>query len=1405
MSITTYNVPPYYDDFDPEKNYLRVLFRPGYAVQARELTQLQTAIQSQIERFGNHVFQNGSQVMGGQASLDTSYAYIKLETSFNYTAADLVGPTTNYPQGNTGTGATEYLTASVGETLKLITDTGIGSPTGITATILEFLPSTTSDYLTAYVKYTAANETAHVFSAGAILNTVETPVYIPANGTTPAVYAHRFKVVAASATGYGTRVAVNDGVYYINGNFVYTPASSIIVSKYSSYPSARVVYKISENIVTSAEDPSLVDNALGTPNDSAPGAHRYQIALDLAVESLDLPKRVEDDIINVLSIRNGAIIGKARTEYSELANTLATRTYEESGNYTVRAFQLNVREYYNDGTNGGLYTALQIVSKDGVAAAQAITYGGNRLAVGLEPAVAYVNGYRIETLDTTYVPVLKARDIAISNSAVLSCELGGYVYIDTLVGIPNITTYSVITLKKADAVSIGTARARGLQYVSGTRYKLYLFDINIPATSYNYTFADVRTLVDSNLPVPFSAAISDISTGISDAVLYNTSTSSLLYKLPSTATKTLRDLNNSVDLVYNVRRKFDSITASSGIVQLDTGSSNKVFTSNNAADFICVNNTSNGAVATPMTITSAGLQTISLTFAGSASNSFTIIAPVTHSNISEKSKTLTVNSQITLSTPNTTLGNYDVLGKTDVLRIKGIYMSANRNTVPDIANDPDISGRYELDNGQRENFYDLARIRLKPGSSAPTGQITVVFDYFAHGAGDYFSVNSYDSTLYSLIPSFDSIKGKIELRDALDFRPTKDTTGTAFTGTGGNTSHTIVPGSLIITDIQYYLPRTDKIYVNKTGTFGVQYGISDAKPAAPSNPTDSMVLYALSLGAYTFGKSDLTATAVDNRRYTMRDIGRLEQRIANVEYYTSLSLLEKETASKQIMDGTNQRYKNGFVVDSFVGHGIGAISHPDYHCSVDIDKGILRPEFYQDNTALVVNLTDSGTSRVRKTGPLITLDYTEVPAITQPYASGSEIVNPHAIWGWRGEIRLSPPGDDWKETQIAPALAANADPQLSWFSDISENSSNKVIYNAWTGNWYGSPPVSGTTAGGTELQVNSISSLTAQQSGSSTLSGTAYLNSGTYNFTTTQTYSDLIVSTSLVSYIRSRKVYFSVSGLKPNSRLYAFFDGIQIADYINSTDTFVDYTTAADNTNYLDYTVHPSPSGASTLTTDASGNIAGSFIIPNNSTLKFLTGSRVFRLIDNVTNNINAAYTYADITYTASGILETHQTSVANNTVVSTVPAIVRPVAQIVQPQYSRPAEPSVLMYTPGAELNYSGFLAQRARGPATGYLGSPIDLKIGLNDGMQYSYNEADKITSVIVRGRSGATSSSEGNWVPVATNLQPPERGEAVYTVSYTGPVGLQGQYEWEVIATTASGKTVTSNLIQNLVNPP
>ena len=83
MSIdTNFNANPYYDDYDEDKKFLRVLFKPGYAVQARELTQAQSILQKQVERFGNHVFKNGSVVTGGTTYLQDC-TYIKLDSTYS--------------------------------------------------------------------------------------------------------------------------------------------------------------------------------------------------------------------------------------------------------------------------------------------------------------------------------------------------------------------------------------------------------------------------------------------------------------------------------------------------------------------------------------------------------------------------------------------------------------------------------------------------------------------------------------------------------------------------------------------------------------------------------------------------------------------------------------------------------------------------------------------------------------------------------------------------------------------------------------------------------------------------------------------------------------------------------------------------------------------------------------------------------------------------------------------------------------------------------------------------------------------------------------------------------------------------------------------------------------------------
>src|SRR5439155_826627 len=145
---------------------------------------------------------------------------------------------------------------------------------------------------------------------------------------------------------------------------------------------------------------------------------------------------------------------------------------------------------------------------------------------------------------------------------------------------------------------------------------------------------------------------------------------------------------------------------------------------------------------------------------------------------------------------------------------------------------------------------------------------------------------------------------------------------------------------------------------------------------------------------------------VDNKRYTMRDIGKLEKRIDNLEYFTALTALEIETKNKEILDefGLN-RFKSGFVVDAFNGHGIGDVNNPEYHCSIDMERNECRPPYVMSNVSLIEknNLNINRTANhYQITGDLITLNYQPVKFIEQPYASDTENINPFAVTSYSG-------------------------------------------------------------------------------------------------------------------------------------------------------------------------------------------------------------------------------------------------------------------------------------------------------------------------------------------------------------------------------------------------------------------
>ena len=307
MQKTDLNVSPYYDDFSESSNFHRVLFRPAFSIQARELTQMQSILQNQIERFGSHFFKEGAMIIPGQAGFDVTYSYVKLQATFT------AGSTTHTVEN--------YRTSLIGKKLT-------GATSNVIAKVVGSVAAEDSDDLTLFIKYessgTAVNAaTNFTFSNGEALNT-DTAITYTAGGTsyTLSIGSQVATAAAANATGIGSSANVQKGIYYIRGTFVQVEEQTIVLDKYTNTPSYRVGFTITESLSTPEEDSSLLDNATGSSNFAAKGAHRLKYTLTLAKKNLSSAD--DADFVELMQLEQGVPRTIARnTEYSVLEETLA--------------------------------------------------------------------------------------------------------------------------------------------------------------------------------------------------------------------------------------------------------------------------------------------------------------------------------------------------------------------------------------------------------------------------------------------------------------------------------------------------------------------------------------------------------------------------------------------------------------------------------------------------------------------------------------------------------------------------------------------------------------------------------------------------------------------------------------------------------------------------------------------------------------------------------------------------------------------------------------------------------------------------------------------------------------------------------------------------------------------------
>jgi hypothetical protein len=481
---TDLNISPYYDDFDSERNFYKVLFKPGYPIQARELTTLQSILQDQVKSFGSHIFKEGSVVIPGNIAYDGNFNSVKLN------------PT------NFGVDISLYIDKFIG---KKIT----GQISGTTA-IIQFvaLPDGGNvEDLTIYVKYLDSdnNFEFNPFEDGESLVAEENITYgnTTINAGTPFA-----SLISLNATSVGSSASIGDGVYFIRGYFVNVSKQTIILDNYTNTPSYRVGLKIDELILSAGDDKSLYDPSKGFTNYAAPGADRFKINLTLTKKLIsDLN---DTDFIELLRVQNGKIkIIEQKSSYNIIKDYMAERTYDESGDYTVEPFNLSVNNSLNDRLgNNGLFFNTEITE-------QRNSPSEDLMCLKISPGKAYVRGYDIEKISTTIIDVDKPRDTARVDNVNVPFEMGNIIKVNTVSGTPKQKfTIDLLDQFVGSGTTIGNARVYNFSLTdasysnNATNWNLYLYDIQ------TYTTVGLNTSVTST-ELPATSFVKGKSSGAS--------------------------------------------------------------------------------------------------------------------------------------------------------------------------------------------------------------------------------------------------------------------------------------------------------------------------------------------------------------------------------------------------------------------------------------------------------------------------------------------------------------------------------------------------------------------------------------------------------------------------------------------------------------------------------------------------------------------------------------------------------------------------------------------------------------------------------------------------------------------------------------------------------------------------
>jgi hypothetical protein len=1096
INLTT---SPYYDDFDPQKNFYRILFKPGVPVQARELTQLQTILQNQIKSFASHIFVDGTRAskenpsalaitnnqhkslkltgmsvanintyLGTYVTGATSNTFGKVEFVFNADTPTIGDPHTVVFRPSKGngefiSGETVYFYSDI-DSAQIKSNIYVGTETlvedidiSITGTTEQYSEKITS--ITASTNLKVGDQLYVVDGFGVSpLYVIEvlsaTSVRLNDNlATTGTGISLQFKRKGSSATAV---LSASSGIYYKKGFFINVESQAIVPQKYAPYPDKKaVIYRYTESTVNYNDDSSLLDPAFGSSNYLAPGADRLKVTLTLDTVDLDADFKadVTDDYVAIAKFIDGKNIlnySAVDTTYSALSDKLAERTYDESGNYSIEPFRLSSAGSTSSGEDNRFF-----ISK----------------------GKAYIGGYEIKTSDKTELIVPKARDFETIVETDVNTYFGRYVLINSpKYGLFDPETFTLRdyweahnttnTAAMSSNTRVGYISPKFLKYESGSNttavYRFYWFNFEQTSTTSNAT--SIRSIISvgndySNIegnygtyanPLFFAniAANAGGLEPISNNLVIFESTQNSRYVFPINNSY-VKDVTN-INTVYT--KLYSNVQMTNGVASITTSSPNKFVGS--AGDSltkyysqqyytIIVKKKEDTTTGNPNYFTGAYVDSstvtldldlnktnMTITHANSlVAAKLDIIATLQTNEETIRTKTLEQNWPVVTDINSNdwiTLFYPDITALKNVYKIDsgtnfhGKYLNANTysagkyvsyedrlykalvTTNEAVSNtnawskvSPQSLLLYTLDDGQRDFVYDWGRIKFLGQNAANVGNVVVIVDYFEHGGGTGpFTVNSYANTLYAKIPTYRSPEGAatFNLRDCLDFRPARikyPITGFTYrTTTVSRPDPLAVPGTQV--DLQYYLPRIDRVYVQTTDVkadtakqtgnkFRLDLGTSSVTPKAPldkSNRTQQLIATIVS-PPYTASSSSAKVIHTNYNRYTMKSIGIISSRLTSLEKRVQRQSIEIAALNNKVFDRGgiqgNVLYTTGIFVEDFSNHNAALITSPYFTATINTNKKECRPSFSGAHHKLSF-ITDPD---VRYRDDLITMLYTE--------------------------------------------------------------------------------------------------------------------------------------------------------------------------------------------------------------------------------------------------------------------------------------------------------------------------------------------------------------------------------------------------------------------------------------------